>query len=66
MPDHDEAIHDAATTKPEPYTAVRLYFPDGSRKGGIWTGRLWWSEGNAVYPDRWQRLRPTESGREKG
>jgi hypothetical protein len=49
-------IFDAATHKPDPYTAVILYFPDSTRKGGIWTGRVWWSEGQAVEPSHWQRM----------
>ena len=51
---------DTVTTKPEPYTAVVLFFADGTRKGGIWTGQVWWSEGRAVEPDRWQRIPPPE------
>ncbi|HEY3900041.1 MAG TPA: hypothetical protein VGM54_15640 [Chthoniobacter sp.] len=47
---------DTVMTKPEPYTAVVLFFPDGTRKGGIWTGQVWWSEGRAVEPERWQRI----------
>ncbi len=56
MPDSKNPIHAAAEVKPEPYTAVRLYFADGSRQGGIWTGKVWWSEGRPVYPERWQRM----------
>lgn len=56
MAHSENPIYDVAEKKPEPYTAVRLYFADGSRQGGIWTGRVWWSEGRAVYPERWQRL----------
>jgi hypothetical protein len=56
MADHENQIYDASNSKPEPYTAVRLYFSNGTRQGGIWTGRVWWSEGRAVYPERWQRL----------
>ena len=52
----ENPIHNAVNMKPEPYTAVRLYFCEGDRAGGIWTGRVWWSEGRAVYPERWQRL----------
>ncbi|MEP6672622.1 MAG: hypothetical protein ABJF10_25890 [Chthoniobacter sp.] len=63
MADQKNPIYDAATTKPEPYKAVRLYFSDGSRKGGIWTGTVWWSEGCAVYPEHWQRLLTSESQR---
>jgi len=59
----DNPIYDAAITKPEPYTAVRLFFSDGTRKGGIWTGKVWWSEGCAVYPERWQRLLTEKSKR---
>ena len=57
----ENPIYNAVDKKPEPYTAVRLYFPDGSRAGGIWTGRVWWSEGRAVYPERWQRLGASEA-----
>jgi hypothetical protein len=63
MTEKDSPTFDAETTKPEPYTALRLYFPDGSRKGGIWTGEQWWSEGHAVHPVRWQRLPGPEPGR---
>jgi hypothetical protein len=56
MSDQESPICNAITSKPDPYTAVRLYFSDGSRRGGIWTGRVWWSEGQAVYPERWQRM----------
>ncbi len=63
MGDPKNPIYDAANTKPQPYTAVRLFFSDGSRKGGIWTGTVWWSEGGAVYPERWQKLLPAESKR---
>jgi hypothetical protein len=58
MADTKTLIHDATETKPQPYRAVRLYFADGSRKGGIWTGKVWWSEGSAVYPERWEDLPP--------
>lgn len=64
MGDQKNPIYEVSETKPEPYKAVRLYFSDGSRLGGIWTGRVWWSEGRAVYPERWQRLPVSESGRE--
>jgi len=63
MGDPKNSIYDAADTKPEPYKAVRLFFADGSRKGGIWTGKVWWSEGCAVHPERWQRLPTAESNR---
>ncbi len=65
MNTHD-ASHDAATVKPEPYVALRLFMSDGSSKGGIWTGREWWSEGRAVYPVRWQRIMAAEPDRPKG
>ena len=60
-----DQIFDAETTKPEPYVALRLYFSDGSRKGGIWTGRVWWSEGHAVFPVHWQRLEEPAIKREE-
>jgi hypothetical protein len=53
--DHNPTF-DSLTSKPDPYTAVVLFFSDGTRKGGIWTGQVWWSEGQAVDPERWQRM----------
>jgi len=53
---NENTTYDATTTKPDPYTAVVLYFADGSRKGGIWTGSVWWSEGRSAEPQRWQRM----------
>jgi len=64
MAEPKNSIYDALQTKPEPYRAVRLFFADGSRKGGIWTGRVWWSEGGAVNPERWQLLPPMEPDQE--
>jgi hypothetical protein len=58
MRNHENPTFEAQAVKPEPYTAVRLYFADGSRKGGIWTGKVWWSEGRAVEPVRWERMTP--------
>ena len=66
MADQDYPIFEANDKKPEPYKAVRLYFADGSRQGGIWTGRVWWSEGKSVYPERWQLLPAADAGRRTG
>jgi hypothetical protein len=63
MDDPQNLIHDAAQTKPDPYKAFRIYFPDGSRQGGIWTGKVWWSEDRAVYPEHWQQLPAAEPDR---
>jgi hypothetical protein len=61
MQEKADQTFDAETTKPDPYVALLLYFSDGSRRGGIWTGKVWWSEGSAVYPLRWQRMQGSDS-----
>ena len=60
MQEKADHTFDANATKPEPYVALVLYFADGTRRGGIWTGKVWWSEGCAVYPVRWQRMQGPE------
>jgi len=53
--DHgNEPIHHCGKVDPEPYTLLRLYFPDASSTTGVWTGKIYWAQGQQVFPDRWQ------------
>jgi len=55
----DAPIHDAATSKPKEYLAVRVEHADGSTGVAVWTGLVWWGSGDKVEVTRWQELPPS-------
>jgi hypothetical protein len=40
--------------RPIPRVAVRVWFADGTRTLGMWTGSRWWSSKGEIHPVKWE------------
>jgi hypothetical protein len=50
----DKERRESEDEKPVPYKAVRVWFPNGTRALGMWTGSRWWSTKGEINPVKWE------------
>ena len=56
MPDSPK-VFNCADTKPREFCSVRVWLPDGTQVGAIWTGKVWSGPmGATIEPVRWEDL----------